>query len=384
MLGKKKLLVHGGARDRYQLALALCENNLLKYLVTDDYILRRQKPAELNKFVKTSYCALILSVLYKVFPYARINIVKDQFLSRYANRLVKNQTDIDVIAYSYYASYVFSHFKGKKILFQLHPHPVSVRNIFLNEIKQNPLSKISLIKEHELIMKPGELKKLSDESQLADCIIVSSGFTKRTLVENGIKPEKITIVPYGVDQDSFKQKERYERVDNILKVIFVGSWNQRKGLSYLAQAIKDLQLNGLNIHLTLVGRGIMDKNLVLQYELNNVEYLTDVPFEDLIKFYHQADVFALPSLCEGFGHVILEAMSCGLPVITTENTAGADIILEGVNGFIVPVNDVKMLSKRLSYLYDNPKENIEIGKQAAITAKKLTWEKFRDNIVAAL
>ena len=384
MSNNKFIVIHSGSRDNYQLALALEEQNMLKYFVTDDYILRKQKPPELKKYVKTSYGALILALVYKVFPSGKINILKDKILSLFAYNLVKYDKNVAVISYSYYAAYIFHHFKGRKILFQLHPHPLSIRRIFENEIVLNPISKDSLKKEHEFLMNSAELNRLVEEPIYANHIIVSSTFTKNTLLDNGIESNKIKVVPYGVSQNNFKEKPAYQRVPGKLKVIFVGSWNQRKGLSYLASSIKNLQTKGLNIQLTIIGRGIIDKNLVLQYNLKDVEYGLNLPLNELINRYHESDVFVLPSLCEGFGHVILEAMSCGLPVITTENTAGPDLLTEGVNGFIVPINNVEILSQRLEYLYYNPEENIKMGRSAAGRAKEFTWEKFRRGIITTL
>ena len=381
----KCVLVHSGNRDGYQVALALKQAGMLKYLITDDFFLRKIRPQELNPFVRISYLAFIFSLLNRVVKSGNLNRYKDRELSKTAFQYSDKTVDIDfLVSYSYYSEPLFTLYKKKKILFQLHPHPLSVRNIFENEIKLNPVSKKSLSEEHELLLLPSELNKLIKEPTNADHIIVASTFTKKTLVENGIEPDKIKVVPYGVSQTHFKEKPVYYRKSDNLKILFVGSWNQRKGLSYLASSIKVLQAKGLNIELTLTGRGIIDKNLVEQYDLKNVHYHLNVPLKELILNYHQADVFVFPSLCEGFGLVILEAMSCGVPVITTENTAGSDILTEGVDGFIVPIHNIEILAQRLEYLYYHPEENIKMGKNAAETARQFTWEKFRKGIVTTV
>lgn len=261
---------------------------------------------------------------------------------------------------------------------------MSVRNIFLEEISIHPESRVSLSQEHELQLSDNEFNRMAGESLHADHIIVASGFTKRTLTENGIGSEKIRIVPYGVNHDIFVERKEYKRNKDTLKVLFVGSLNQRKGLSYLASAIKRLQDKSCNIEFIVTGRGIVDKELVLKYGLKNVVIRLNVSREELVNIYQEADVFVFPSLCEGFGHVILEAMATGLPVIATENTAGPDIITDGYDGFIVPVCCVDTLVEKLDHLYHNPDVNCIMGKRAAETARKYTWENFRKGIITVI
>lgn len=381
---KDFILVHSGNRDFYQVALALQEHGYLKYLVTDDFKFRKDGPAQLAPYVRTSAMAMFVTLLIRFLRKGSLNSVKDNYLSKVAYQLAKKNSGNKVLAYSYYSNYVFAHFNGKKILFQLHPHPVSVRNIFLEEISIHPESRVSLSQEHELQLPDNEFNRMAGESLHADHIIVASGFTKRTLIENGIGPEKIKIVPYGVNHDIFVERKEYKRNKDALKVLFVGSLNQRKGLSYLASAIKRLQDKSCNIEFIVTGRGIVDKELVLKYGLKNVVIRLNVTRKELVSIYHDADVFVFPSLCEGFGHVILEAMSTGLPVIATENTAGPDIITDDFDGFIVPVRCVDTLVEKLEHLYYNPDANCTMGKRAAKTAKKYTWENFRKGIITVI
>lgn len=381
---KKVILLHAGNRDFYQVALALQENGSLHYLVTDDYRMRKQKPEELSPFVKTAPLALFFDFLTRASKKKRFNRIKDVFLSRYGYTLAKRNLDNVVFSYSYYANYIFSRFAGTKILFQLHPHPASVRKIFQEEIEINPAAAVSLSQEHELLLSEDEFAEMVKEPKRANQIIVASGFTKRTLVENGVDETKITVVPYGVDHNVFVRRKSFERKAGSMRVIFVGSLNQRKGLSYLASALRELQDKNYNIEFIVSGRGIIDKDLVLKYDLKNVSFRLNIPREELVQLYHSADLFVFPSLCEGFGHVILEAMSCGVPVLTTPNTSGPDIITGGEDGFIVPVRNVEQIVQRISELYHDPAKNIAMGVKAANTASQYTWENFRKRIIEAI
>src|SRR5688572_22045717 len=110
MIKQKYIVVHSGSRDFYQVALAFLESGQLKYLVTDDYVLRKKKPSELKGFVKTSYLALLLAFAHKIFNNGKINNIKDKVLSRFAYQLAKADERIAVFSYSYYSTYIFKHF----------------------------------------------------------------------------------------------------------------------------------------------------------------------------------------------------------------------------------------------------------------------------------
>ena len=84
----------------------------------------------------------------------------------------------------------------------------------------------------------------------------------------------------------------------------------------------------------------------------------------------------LPSLFEGFGLVILEAMAAGLPVITTHNTGGPDVIGEGKEGFVVPAGDAEALREKMEWFIKNPEKTKEMGKAAHRKAKEFTWERY--------
>ena len=133
----------------------------------------------------------------------------------------------------------------------------------------------------------------------------------------------------------------------------------------------------------MVGRGIIDKELLASYSdiLNDIRI--NVSHAKLLASFYEADVFVLPSIAEGFAQVLLEAMSCGLPIITTENTAGPDIITNGKEGFIIPIRDVAALVQKLSLFITNPDLVENMGRAASIKAAYFTWERFRAGIVEA-
>ena len=95
------------------------------------------------------------------------------------------------------------------------------------------------------------------------------------------------------------------------------------------------------------------RDLIFPY-LGLINNVGTRPFSELYKIYSQASVFVLPTIEDGFGNVIVEAMACGVPVIATTNCGAADIITDGVDGFIIPIRDIRALRDKIIFLYENP------------------------------
>ena len=139
---------------------------------------------------------------------------------------------------------------------------------------------------------------------------------------------------------------------------------QLKGLHYLLEAWNALNLS--NAELVLVGGyGDMPIELKRRYDASISRNSTirwaggSLAPED---HYHVSDTLVFPSLSEGFGKVTLEAMACGLPVITTENAKG--IVEDGKTGFVVPIRDANALKEKIEYLYNHRDIAEQMGREA--------------------
>ena len=115
-----------------------------------------------------------------------------------------------------------------------------------------------------------------------------------------------------------------------------------------------------------------------------IEITGHLPRTELISLYSEADLLVHPSLLEGFGKVILEAMAMGLPVITTTATAGEYIIEDGVDGFLVPPADAGAISEKIRMLYESKELRETIGERAAEKAKQFNWERYGKGIVESV
>lgn len=227
----------------------------------------------------------------------------------------------------------------------------------------------------ETIREPAwKIERKKQEIELADHIFVASSFTKKSLLEIGIQEAKITVIPYGAPVDYFQPRPKK---DNCFRALFVGRVSPRKGVHYLLPAWQNLKLD--NAELVLVGQNLFPTGWLEQYK-NICRHVPSVPHLLLNDYYSSANVLVFPSLVEGFALVLLEAMACGIPIITTPHTAGPDIITDGVEGFIIPIRDVEALKDKLEWCYSHPQELAEMGRAARRKAEELNWGLYRQRL----
>jgi glycosyltransferase involved in cell wall biosynthesis len=203
---------------------------------------------------------------------------------------------------------------------------------------------------------------------------VASSFTERSLLDIGVPRSKITVIPYGAPIEYFQP---HPKQDKLFRVMFAGQVGTRKGVHYLLQAWQELSLP--EAELLLVGVNQMPNDWLSKYR-DRVRLTGSVPHSSLNAYYSSANVFVFPSLVEGFGLVLLEAMACGIPIITTPNTGGPDIIIDGIEGFIIPIRDVEALKVKIAWCYSHPQELAKMGIAARKKAEQLTWERYRQKL----
>jgi glycosyltransferase involved in cell wall biosynthesis len=405
------IVVHRGARDNYQVALALHEAGLLDTLVTDLHwpagepwvrAAERTIPSHLRSALRLrfsglpaqSVCQCAISGLFSTavdksssigFDWKRRAIRwSDRQLGTRAGKMAEKRHSA-LVSYSYYAYEAFANCGSgvTKILFQLHPHPASVRDILLKELQAHPECAASLKKEWEVALPAQDFARLSAETKMADHWLAASSFSRSTLIENGIPAEHIHVIPYGVDYPKFScTPYAYDRFDTTrpLRLLFVGTINQRKGIKYLLDAMR--LLDGAPVALTVCGRVVDDLSL-----FSGVPQVTVCPspaWPDLLREYTSADLFVFPSLAEGFGHVLLEALASGLPIVTTPRTAGPDLITEGVEGFVIPAGSAETIAERIEWALANRSLLVDMSSAARRRAEQFSWNRFRKSVAGTV
>jgi starch synthase len=212
------------------------------------------------------------------------------------------------------------------------------------------------------------------EHMLATKIIVASSFTKKTLTEHGVPPEKIVVNPYGVDLRLF-HPPAVRRDHETLRFLFVGSVSARKGVPLLIKAWQALSLK--DSELWLVGP-VSPAERALIPNVPSIKVKGKYPLEELPELMRQCDVMVFPSYCEGFALVLLEALATGLPIITTEATAGPDLIRTNQEGFLIPSGDFSALSESIKYFADKPERVEGMSRAARLCAERFSWDRYGD------
>ena len=320
--------------------------------------------------------ALTLSKLYKPLHLDRRYLIDRVYANLDAHTAQHHLHNIDAIyAYEDEAATTFEVAKQQGIccLYDLPiPYYQTSQRIQAEEAERFPELKSAVAAIQEPAWK---LERKQQEVELADHIFVASSMTERSLLEIGIPANKITVIPYGAPIDYFQPQPK---PDTPFRVIYAGRLSPRKGAHYLLSAWKDL--NFPQAELMIVGSNMMPPDWFASYQ-DCCRLVSSVSHMDLNQYYSAANVLVFPSLVEGFGLVLTEAMACGIPVITTPNTAGPNLITDGVEGFIIPIRDVDALKEKLEWCYRHPDALADMGQAARRRAEALSWGHYRQQLV---
>jgi glycosyltransferase involved in cell wall biosynthesis len=219
-------------------------------------------------------------------------------------------------------------------------------------------------------------RKQVQEFEEADSIIVCSEPIARSLRSQGVSAEKIAVLTLGAATERFVPSLKR---DDVFRVMFAGLICLRKGVPYLLEAFKRLNLP--NAELALVGWIGNDARAFLPEYEGVYRHINFVAQEKLPALYNSASVLVLPSIEEGFGMVVPEAAACGVPVIITENVGAT--IRDGQDGYVVPIRDVDALADRLLRLYENNDLRRQMGASAReYVLQHYTWDRYGERLLA--
>lgn len=294
---------------------------------------------------------------------------------------VKRKYDVRAV-YCYEDGALNSFYKAKELgLYCIYDLPIGywkgARMLMKEEFNMNPEWSMTLSGFND---SQSKLDRKDQELALADIIFVASSFTKKTLIHYSGNLSEIRVIPYGFPE--VKIKRYYEPLEKRkLKILFVGGLSQRKGISYLFDSVIGLKDQ---VELTIVGNKVVDNCTVLNSALEEHNWIPSMSHCDILSCMREHDVFVFPSLFEGFGLVITEAMSQGTPVITTDRTAGPDLIIDDVDGWIVPAGCSKSIRDIFTKILDNPEIIKQFGIAAQEKAKRRPWSVYGDEMAAAI
>lgn len=378
-------VVHPQIQHSHQVAWALAECGLLENYVTSCFFppgrlsrlpnsLRRELVKRYNphipqsKVVTFPYLDLAWKLGGKIFPLALnerlfyYNVWG--FDAIMADRVAASPTRI-VVGYENSCSNIFKAAKkaGKYcVLDASATHYLSHNTIFQPLYTKKLLARINARKEEEIV--------------LADHILTLSGYSKETYVKAGVPESKITVISLGVDEDKFPAGMK-KTVSDYFRYLFIGNVKVAKGVDILIDAFNKIEVP--NKRLTIIG-SMGDASPLFQKRQDNIDVKGHIPHDELWKEYNEADVFLLPSRSDGFGMVVTEAMSTATPVIVSSHVGAKDLVEHGVNGWIFESGDFNALASAMQEAYKSRHNLVKIGEAAKATARRYSWEAYRENI----
>ncbi len=212
-----------------------------------------------------------------------------------------------------------------------------------------------------------------EEAQL---LLAPSEFVRAGMIRMGADPDKIAIVEYGLP------KEWLNNVADPVKgrVLYAGIVGLRKGAHYLAHAKRMLDDRSIETEVRVVGP--IHSKIVEHPAFQGPMYCGQVPRTRMAEEFRRADVFVLPTISDSFALVHLEALACGVPVITTPNCGS--VVRDGVDGFIVPIRNVEMLADRIAQIVNDRALREHMSQNARERARQFTWERYGERLLSAI
>lgn len=249
---------------------------------------------------------------------------------------------------------------------------------------------------------PRALRLVSPDRYLArraKRVVTLNSRIRQLFQEQGVSPSKLIVIPNGVDFNRFNKvdtdvtdavADKYE-IEASTVLLFVGTIMPRKGVRELVQAFgRVLAETKDDVTLLIAGENHLDdaytnsvhEEIRTAAMQDRVELLGFVPHEELPGLYALADAFVMPSLEEGFGMTVVEAMAAGTPVISTK-VGGIDRVVEsGVHGLLVNPGDVRGLTEAINCLIASQEKREQMGKRAETRARTFAWNRIGQQYIS--
>lgn len=386
-------LEHAGMLEMYFTTIYLKSNNLTGFVFrligkTNQMRAQRHSCAEIDDKV-IQFCegeGLLFTFLNRFFNSSSLCTKLSQHLTdRFGKKVAKFLKTHSVDALIMYDTTALECFEKLKI------ECPGVRRILDMSAATVPGQNRSMIEDFNVVQTekssiqiPNSSKNTIDNSrylqELADAqaYIVASEYTRRDLIFYGVPDRKIHVISYGVNFEKFYFQTKKAHTMP-LRILYVGRVTYKKGVHHLLSVIGHFSSN--QVQLTIVGAYDLNGYFYQQYKNEkNVNFLGFVTRNKLPEVFMQQDVLVVPSLSDGFGLVVLEGMSCGLPVIASDHTGAADLIEDGKNGFSYHTFKEKELEEKIKWFIANNEKIESMAVRAKNTAQRYTWERYEKAI----
>ena len=223
-----------------------------------------------------------------------------------------------------------------------------------------------------------KLLRKEKELRLASSIICPSDFVRQSIPKEIRDKTPCKISPFGSPSSIQVEAKPKDLKRGPFKVLFVGSMSQRKGLADLFKAMRILK--GEEVRLSILGQPSMPMEFYRK-QFSDFIYFPPTSNQEVTRIMQDHDALILPSIIEGRALVQQEALSCGLPIITTPNAGGGDLIEEGITGHLVPIRSPEIIAEKIISLADNKDCLNDLKIRCQQKAKTYTWQSYARKII---
>ena len=195
------------------------------------------------------------------------------------------------------------------------------------------------------------------------------------------EPGRIRYVPNGVGEEFFADRNYASR--SPFRLLYVGTWLDRKGVHYLAESFGLLAREDSSVWLTVAGCGNSEVEVKSSFApaiRDRVSVVPFVPRSEMPSVYASHDIFVFPSLVEGMPLTLLEAMASGMPVVTTTSSGMQDVVENDFNGLLVPPANTSELARAVSKLCGSVELRCRLGHEAQNTMRRYTWPRITEQL----
>ena len=370
---------------------------LSRFLKGDNLIRAKGRiNCELNESDVLLVCELLSLVLLFLQRYDKnkylYDIVYEILLKKFGTKAAKyaHYYNVDVIilydTVSYHSLRTLDRCQSNivKVLDMSAPYFPYMDKIFKKDISFNINTSTVLKSELNSLIYKNTLRQSIQEVKHSDFYLVASRFSQISLTTYGVYTENISMCPYGINKNIVKNNqvvpENSHRSSKI-RCVYVGRVNQQKGFHYLIKAISDLKED--NFIFRIIG-AYNDKYEMVNDLPGSCKLIGHIPKNGVYNIYENTDVMIFPSLADGFGLVVLEALSFGIPVICSRNAGASDLIVDGFNGFLVDAGDEVAIKNKLNWIDSNRDKFVLMRNNASISVGKYNWNNYNQNLTTSV
>jgi len=255
---------------------------------------------------------------------------------------------------------------------------------FEDSLKKKEFEKFPRLRPNDAqLYKNWRLVKIQQEEwELADLMIMHSNICRDSYAAYGLDTRRVRVIPLGFPEIGPPIPVNGEERSHTLNILWAGNFSVLKGAHYFIRALEAI-LRSTNVEVRVFGKQMLPEHRLSDSKLPIV-FRPTIPRAELFREYRWADVVVHPTLADGYGMVVAEAMSQGLAVITTECAGVSEQIQSGKTGLVIPAGDDGALARALCWCAENREELRAMGLRARETAVSWQWSHYRKGVAAAI